>query len=71
LQGLVCHEVIQWYACPECAELIDAEDWDRLVERSLAAYAQIRPMPDGDEPILRSQVEHLVQVFRTLRLVAV
>jgi len=60
---------VNWYACAECAGIIDAEAWEELIERSLAAHAQIRPTPDGDEPILRSQVGHLVQTFRAIRLV--
>lgn len=51
--------------------MIDAEDWKRLIERSLAAYAQIRPIPDSEEPVLREQVERLVKNFRLVRLVAV
>ena len=62
---------IVWYACPKCASLIHAEEWAPLVERSLEAYARIRSIPDGDEPILRAQVEHLVDTFRAVRPVAV
>jgi hypothetical protein len=68
---LVVDETIQWYACADCAELIDTDNWELLIERNLAAYAQIRPIPDGEEPILREQVEHLVEAFRTFRLVTV
>jgi hypothetical protein len=63
--------VRSWYACGDCARIIEAEDWAQLIERSLAAYAQIRAIPDADEPILRKQVEDLVENFRTVRLVAV
>ena len=62
---------ILWYTCPECATLIDAEEWASLTERSLEAYARIRPIADEDEPILRAQVETLVDAFRDVRLVPV
>jgi hypothetical protein len=65
------HCSINWYACADCARLIDAQHWELLIERSLAAYAQIRPIPEGEEPILRKQVEHLVEAFRSFRLVSV
>ncbi|HYK87804.1 MAG TPA: hypothetical protein VE398_03490 [Acidobacteriota bacterium] len=50
---------------------IDDEDWGGLIERGLAAYAQIRPVPDGEEPMLRRQLENLVRNFRAVRLVSV
>lgn len=65
------HRDFNWYACGECARIIDAEAWEQLIERSLAAHAQIRPTPDGDEPILRKQAEHLVEAFRAFRPVGV
>ena len=34
------------------------------------AFAQIRLIPDGEEPILRKHVEQLVEAFRAFRLVA-
>lgn len=65
------HGVRSWYACTDCARIIEAEDWQQLIERNLAAYAQIRAIPDADEPILRKHVEDLVEAFRAIRLVAV
>ena len=64
------HAAVNWYACACCARLIDAEHWKQLIERSLEAYAQIRLIPDGEEPILRKHVEQLVEAFRAFRLVA-
>lgn len=61
---------VNWYACSECAAFIDAQDWKQLIERSLAAYAQVRPIPDGEERILRERVENLVATFRSFRFVA-
>jgi hypothetical protein len=62
---------VSWYACADCARLIDAELWEQLIERSIAAYGQIRPIPVGEEPILRQHVEQLVHAFRSFRLVGV
>jgi hypothetical protein len=62
--------VVNWYACAECARIIEVEAWEQLIERSIAAHGRVRPTPDGDEPVLRQQTEHLVEAFRALRLVA-
>jgi len=62
---------VTWYACPDCDRIIKAEDWNRLIERSFAAYARIRPVPDSEEPILRRHVARLVEDFRSLQLVSV
>ena len=67
---LVGDETIKWFACPECAALIETEDWGQLIERSLAAYAEARWIPEGEEPILRKQVENLVRTFRVFHLVS-
>lgn len=64
------HRDVNWYACADCTRIIDAEAWEELIERTLAAHAHIRLTPDGDEPILRQHVEHLVDTFRAIRLVA-
>lgn len=60
---------VNWYACANCARLIDAENWEQLIERSLEAYGQLRAVPDGEEPVLRNHVEELVNAFRSFRLV--
>ncbi len=57
-----------WYACPECSILVEVEDWNRLIERSFAAYGQIHIIPKTDEPILREQVENLIRTFRAFRM---
>ena len=64
-------EGANWYACLECAQLIDSANWGGLIQRGLAAYAEISPIPDGEEAIRRRQVENLVRTFRAVRLVAV
>jgi hypothetical protein len=65
------HGGINWYACVDCARLIQAEHWGQLIEHSLAAYRQIRRISDGEEPILRDHVEQLVGAFRAFRVVPV
>ena len=60
--------VIHWYACPACDELIENEDWDRLVDRCLAAYGQTR-LSDDERGVVLGQVEALVRAFRSCRLV--
>ncbi|MBV9482961.1 MAG: hypothetical protein JO249_19795 [Acidobacteria bacterium] len=61
------HGSVTWYACAECARIIATESWEQLIERSLAAYRDIRPITEGEEPILRNHVEQLVQAFRSFR----
>jgi hypothetical protein len=65
------HGVINWYACANCAALIDGEQWQPLIEGSLAAYVQLRAVPDGEEAVLRNHVEQLVNAFRSFRVVQV
>ena len=60
---------INWYACADCARIIDVEDWNGLVERGVAAYAQMRSIPDDEKPLLRKRAERLVENFRIVRLV--
>ncbi len=59
----------KWYACADCAELIDTDNWQLLIERSLSAYAEVRWTPEGEEEVVRKQVENLVLAFRAFRLV--
>jgi len=62
---------ISFYACPECARLIDAEGWDLLIERGHAACSKIRPLRDDEKLVLRKQMEQLVENFRVIRLAPV
>ena len=63
------HAAANWYACVECARLIDSEQWQRLAERSLTAHVNLTAVPDGEESVLRTHVEQLVHAFRSFRLV--
>ncbi len=62
-------ETFKWYACADCAELIDMDNWELLIERSLSACADVRWTPEGEEEVVRKQVENLVLAFRAFRLV--
>jgi hypothetical protein len=62
---------ISWYACPGCTRLIDTESWDSLIERCVAACAQILSIEEDEELVLRKQMEQLVENFRIVRLAAV
>jgi len=60
-----------WYACANCVALIRTEDWDNLIERSVAAYAALRSIPEEEQNALRQQVENRVKAFRTFCLLPV
>ncbi len=60
-------EGISWYACLECARLVDTKSWDLLIERGVMACAKLHPKA-GDMHVLRRQLEQLVEDFRILRL---
>lgn len=62
---------VDWYACPDCVELIRNEDWGKLIDRSVAAYAAFRFIPESEQNVLRHQVENLVKAFRTFCVVQV
>jgi hypothetical protein len=64
-------EGISWYACVECASLVDSEGWDLLIERGVAASAQLHRFPADEMRVLRRQLEQLVENFRVVRLAAV
>jgi len=64
-------EGISWYACLECARLVDIESWERLIQRSTVACAQIRPISEDEMCVLRRQMEQLVENFRVVRLATV
>jgi len=62
---------ISWYACLECARLVDAESWDLLIERAVLACAKLHPIAADEMRVLRRQLEQLVENFRVVRLAAV
>ena len=60
---------IYWYACSGCVELIENEDWDRLVGRCMATYGQTRFLSDEEKGVVLTQVKARVRAFRSCRLV--
>jgi len=62
---------VDWYVCPDCAAFIRNDDWSRLIDRSVAAYASFRPIPESEQILLRHQVENLVKAFRMFCVVQV
>ena len=64
-------EGISGYACLECARLVETENWSSLIERAVAACAQMRSIPEDERRVLRRQMEQLVKNFRVVRFVPV
>ena len=62
---------IRWYACLECARLVDTDSWDRLIERGAVACAQLHPIAADEMRVLQRQLEQLVENFRVVRLATV
>jgi len=62
---------VSWYACLECARLVDTESWGSLIERDVVSCAQIRPISQDEIRVLRRQMEQLVENFRVVRLAIV
>ncbi len=58
-----------WYACPECALLIEKDEWGRLEERCLEAYTATRGLLGEDRRVAAEQAARLVDAFRASRLV--
>ena len=59
---------VDWYACEDCSALIQNEDWNKLIDRSTAAYMALQSIPEGEQNALRQQVENQVKAFRTFCL---
>lgn len=64
-------EGINWYACLECARLVDTESWDGLIQRGVAACAELRPIAPDEMCVFQTQLEQLVENFRVVRLATV
>lgn len=54
----------EWAACAECAALIDAEQWDKLAERTVQAFVRQHRTAISDVPALREHVSNLHSAFR-------
>jgi len=75
VQGLQCYPTdvpgADWFVCANCIALIRIEDWDTLIDRSVAAYTALRLIPENELNALRQQVESRVKSFRTFCLLPV
>ena len=72
VQGLRCYPTgvsgVDWYACEDCSALIQNEDWNKLIDRSIGAYMALRFIPEGEHNALRQQVGNQIKAFRTFCL---
>lgn len=66
MNGLHLNSVGGWAACKRCAELIEAENWDGLLERSwqtlIAEHPWMRAAPE-----MKRELKNLQDVFRKNR----
>ncbi len=53
-----------WSACKRCAELIDAEEWDKLTDRAVSLFKARHSIPRGDVPSVREQLRKIHAAFR-------
>lgn len=53
-----------WYACPECTQLIENGEWERLTERCITGHEVAGSASGENTRLLRDQTEALVRVFR-------
>ncbi len=58
-----------WYACPECTQLIENQDWDGLVSRCLAGFDLTRNFSGEDQHLLTEEAQALIRAFRESLLV--
>ncbi|HXY14416.1 MAG TPA: hypothetical protein VEI26_07945 [Terriglobales bacterium] len=58
------HARQDWTACAACAELIDADKWQALTERTLHGLVKDHGAPYEDVPAVRSQMRDLLDAFR-------
>lgn len=56
-----------WAACAECSRLIDANEWDALVERSIYQLVEQDSVPIEHVQMLRENFHQIYALFRTYR----
>ena len=61
-----------WAACDECAELIDADEWEQLLDRVMRSIrrrhaAERRPLPISDELRVRAMLREQYKQLRKHR----
>ena len=57
-----------WYACADCVALIGNEEWDDLIERIVAAYAALQPIPEDEQVVFRQELGNHLKAFDTFYL---
>lgn len=58
------NSVGDWGACDDCKALIDADNWDEILERNMATQGEL---PDEWAAILRKSISTYHQQLRRLR----
>jgi hypothetical protein len=53
------------YACAECVALISKQDSDDLIERILAAFASLQPIPEDEQVAFRQELKSQLQTLTT------
>ena len=59
-----------WGACEECAKLIDANDWNALLDRSVAGSLALNPSRIGSEDAIRAANRKLFALVFGVKLAA-
>lgn len=62
---------IDWYACAKCADLIEAEAWDRLEAWCATAHHRAAALSTYEARLLERQAHALVKAFRECFLIPV
>jgi len=65
IAGLPATSVGSWCACDACAELIDAEKWDELAERSINSFPY--QVSQAERPVLVAFIKETHKQFRDRR----
>jgi len=61
---LEAHAHSEWKACSACAELIDAEKWHALTERTLGGLVKDYEVSNEDRIAVRTHMQDLLAAFR-------
>jgi hypothetical protein len=49
---------VVWHSCEICATFIRNEDWDKLIERIIAAYAALQYISESEQGAFRHELEN-------------
>ncbi len=53
------------FTCAGCVELIRSENWEDLIERIVAAFAALQPIPEDGEVAFRQELKSQLQTPTT------